>query len=49
MQGEQKASSKAKAAKRHDTEMAMETAIEPEVVAPEEPPVEQPPEEAEKR
>merc|ERR1719379_133373 len=43
VQGEQKASSKAKAAKRHDSEMATETAIEPEEVAPAEPPPEEPP------
>merc|ERR1719379_2967689 len=49
LQGEQKASSKAKAAKRHDAQQAAETAIEPEEVAPEEPPVEEPPPEAEKR
>merc|ERR1719379_2577221 len=45
LQGEQKASSKAKAAKRHDAELATETAMEAQEVAPapEPPPLEEPP------
>merc|ERR1719379_489318 len=49
LQGEQKASSKAKAAKRYDAEMAMETAIEPEAAPAETPAELQEPAEPEKR